>query len=50
VITDNGDGRRKAVGVVSSYVGSTRAVTLTTNPGIFSMASGDEVDIVVEAP
>jgi hypothetical protein len=50
VITDNADGRRKAVGVVSSYIGSTRAVTLTMNPGIFSIGAGDQADIVVEAP
>jgi hypothetical protein len=49
VITDNLNGTRKAVGVVSMYVGSTRQVTLAADPGIFTMARRDEVDVVVEA-
>lgn len=36
---------RKAVGVVSAYAGSSRAVTLLTNPGVFTMAVGDIVTI-----
>jgi hypothetical protein len=40
VITDNADGRRKAVGVVSAYVASSRQVTLT----VFDQITGrDEV-------
>jgi hypothetical protein len=50
VITDNADDRRKAVGVVSTYVGSTRQVTLAADPGIFNMAPGDEVNVIVEGP
>jgi hypothetical protein len=50
VIADNVDGRRKAVGVISSYVGSTRKVTLTADPAVFTMVPGDNVDVLVEPP
>jgi hypothetical protein len=41
---------KKAVGLVKDYVGATRTVTLVTDPGIFSMASGDKVDIIAGGP
>jgi hypothetical protein len=50
IITDNSDGTRKAVGVVSDYVGSSRQVTLAADPGIFTIAVGDQVDVIVSAP
>jgi hypothetical protein len=50
VITDNANGTRKAVGVVSDYVGMDRKVTLAGNPGIFTMADDDEVDVLVIPP
>jgi hypothetical protein len=50
VITDNADDTRRAVGVVSDYVGSTRQVTLTANPGVFTMGDDDLVDVLVDVP
>lgn len=47
VVTDQTTAEQKAVGVVLDYVGSTKTVTLAENPGIFTMAVGDEVDILV---
>lgn len=46
VITDQSTSAQKAVGYISDYVGSTRTVTLAADPGIFTMAVGDTVDIV----
>ena len=37
---------QKAVGIISVYEGSTRTVTLAANPGIFTMAVGDQVHII----
>lgn len=36
---------QKAVGVCSAYTGSTRTVTLRTDPGVFTMAVGDIVAV-----
>jgi hypothetical protein len=49
VITDNADGRRKSVGVVSGYIGSSRQVTLTSSP-VFTIGVGDLIDAIVEGP
>lgn len=46
IITDQANGEQKAVGLVKGYVGSTRTVTLVTDPGIFTMAQGDKVDVI----
>jgi hypothetical protein len=35
-----------AVGLVKTYVVSSRAVSLVVDPGIFTMATGDRVDII----
>lgn len=45
VITDQATGTQKAVGHISDYVGTSRTVTLTTDPGIFTFANGDTVEI-----
>ena len=34
-----------AIGVVSDYVGSTKTVTLAADPGIFTMAAGDNISL-----
>jgi hypothetical protein len=39
-------GSKKAVGLVKDYIGSTRTVTLVTDPGIFSMAATHQVDVI----
>lgn len=46
VITDATTGTQKAYGRVSDYTGSTKTVTLASDPGIFTMAVGDRVDII----
>src|SRR5205823_5647586 len=35
IITSAGDSSKKAVGIVRTYVGNTRTVTLLTDPGMF---------------
>jgi hypothetical protein len=49
VVTDSVTSTQKAVGSVSDYVGSTRTVTLTADPAIFTMAAGDSIDIIANA-
>lgn len=46
VVTDASTSTQKAVGQVSDYTGSTRTVTLSADPGIFTMAVGDSIAIV----
>ena len=46
VITDSVTAEQKAVGWVQDYVGATKTITLTSDPGIFTMAVGDTVDII----
>lgn len=48
VVTDQSTGTQKAVGRISDaggYVGASRQVTLVSDPGIFTMANGDTVEI-----
>lgn len=46
IITDASTLAQKAVGLISDYVGSTKTVTLGVDPGIFTMAAGDYIDII----
>ena len=46
VVTDASTSTQKCVGTISGYVGSTRTVTLSSDPGIFTMAVGDSVAII----
>lgn len=46
VITDSATSTQKAYGSISDYTGSTKTVTLSADPGIFTMAIGDTVDIM----
>jgi len=46
VVTDSATATQKAVGSVSDYVGSTKTVTLSADPAIFTMAVGDTIDII----
>ena len=50
VVEDQATSTQKAVGVVSAYTGSTKTVTLAADPGIFTMATGDTIDIVAVTP
>ncbi len=45
VVTDAGDSTIKAYGLVSDYTGSSKTIALNKDPGIFTMAVTDSVDI-----
>jgi hypothetical protein len=46
VITDASTAVQKAVATVSDYVGSTKTITLAADPAIFTMATGDTIEIM----
>lgn len=46
VIEDSATAVQKAVGSISDYVGSTKTITLTADPAIFTMAAGDNIKII----
>lgn len=46
VITDATTLEQKAHAPISNYVGSTKTVTLAADPGIFTIAAGDYIDIL----
>lgn len=46
VVTDSATSTQKAVGRVSDYTGSTKTIALASDPGIFTMAVGDTIEIV----
>ena len=46
IVTDQVTRIQKAIGLISDYVGTTRTITLEADPGIFTMAVGDSVEIV----
>ena len=46
VVTDQSTATQKAVGTVSDYVGSTKTITLSADPAIFTMAVGDTIEII----
>ena len=46
VVTDATTATQKAIGLVSDYVGSTKTIALHVDPGIFTMAAGDKVEIL----
>ncbi len=46
VVTDSATSTQKAIGLVSDYTGSTKTITLDVDPGVFTMATGDTIDII----
>jgi hypothetical protein len=48
VIVTNGS--QKAVGIVRDYIGASKTVTLVTDPQIYTMGSGNQVDIIAGGP
>lgn len=46
VITDSTSSEQKAFSIVSNFVGATKSITLSSDPGIFIMAIGDIIDII----
>jgi hypothetical protein len=45
IITDQATSTQKAVGLVATYTGATKEVILDVDPGVFTMAIGDTIDI-----
>lgn len=50
VVTDQGTGSQKCLGLIADYTGSSKTVALQTDPGIFTIATGDTVDIIAANP
>ncbi len=48
VVQDASTAAQKAVGVVDDYTGSTKTVTLRTDPAVFTMATTDTVTILAD--
>jgi hypothetical protein len=48
VIEDASTAAQKAVGVVDDYTGSTKTITLRTDPAVFTMATTDIVTIIAD--
>jgi hypothetical protein len=46
IITDGSVGSQKAVGLVKNYDHATNTLTLVTDPGIFTFADGDQIDVI----
>ena len=49
IVTDATTPTQKAVGFLSSYTGATKTVSLIADPGVFTMAVGDRVEIIAPA-
>jgi hypothetical protein len=49
VVTDQTTGTQKAHGAIKTYTGGTKEVILNRDPGVFTMAVGDKVDILSTA-
>lgn len=45
VVVDQSDALQKCIGLVGAYNGSTKEITLVADPGIFTMAAGDIVQV-----
>lgn len=46
IVEDSTTATQKAVGRISAYTGATKTITLEADPGIFTMATTDYVDII----
>ena len=46
VIEDASTATQKAVGLVKSYTSASKTITLDEDPGVFTMANGDAIDII----
>jgi len=50
IVEDGTTSEQKAVGIVSTYTGSTKRIVLRDDPGAFTMAVGDTIDIIAISP
>lgn len=46
IISDLASGIQKCYGIISAYTGATKTVTLAADPGIFTIAAGDNITII----
>jgi len=46
IVSDLASGIQKCSGFISDYTGSSKTVTLAADPGIFTMAAGDNITII----
>jgi hypothetical protein len=46
VVEDSATSTQKCVGRVLNYTGATKTVTLEADPGVFTMAAGDTIDVI----
>ena len=46
IIRDQSEFDQRCVGLVSDYTGATRTITLAVDPGIFTIAAGDFIEII----
>jgi hypothetical protein len=45
LVTDSATGTQQCIGEVSDYTGATKTITLSADPGVFTMANGDTIEI-----
>ncbi len=50
IVTDQSDSDQKCLGIIDTYTGSTKGITLVGDPAIFTMATGDTVDVMAMDP
>lgn len=46
LVIDQSTSAQRCLGIVNDYTGSTRTITLRSNPGVFTMATGDTVVLI----
>lgn len=50
IVEDVSTATQKCVGVISDYTGSSKTITLREDPGVFTMAATDTIDVVAVSP
>ena len=50
IVTDQSTAEQKCMGFISAYTGGSKTITLAADPGVFTMATGDTIDIMAVAP
>lgn len=50
IVTDQSTAEQKCMGFISVYTGASKTITLAVDPGVFTMATGDTIDIMAVPP
>ena len=50
VVRDASTALQRCVGILATYTGASKTVTLDADPGVYTMAAGDLVDIIASTP